>query len=291
MGTHPIFESDFDCLTDGNNMGEGLVNRLLDRMCLTNQNGEYFHHSRLIKKSAHFVLYRAAISMYFLAWLIAQTAKVDLPLHFVYLTTWGEFLLNIYLLSAFILAVYYHTNPDLIYKISGAKRPGKLMKNFELFVGILRIWAFDMSLSLSIAYWTLLRTDWDPFSWHCHLVNSIAVLIDLIISDHPVRPVQSFWSLLIALGYTIQTIGVYYYGRRHDIEKYKVLYEETLDWGGYPITSAVVCSSVGLILMPTVHCLQYGIQKMRNRILDQDVSLFDKISLQEREPIKMIDAI
>jgi len=166
-------------------MGEGIANRLLDRMCLTNQNGEYFHHSRLIKKSTHFVLYRAAISMYFLAWLIAQTAKVDLPLHFVYLTTWGEFLLNIYLLSAFILAVYYHTNPDLIYKISGAKRPGKLMKNFELFVGILRIWAFDMSLSLSIAYWTLLRTDWDPFSWHCHLVNSIAVLIDLVISDHP----------------------------------------------------------------------------------------------------------
>ena len=68
----------------------------------------------------------------------------------MYLTTWGEFLLNIYLLSAFILAVYYHTNPDLIYKISGAKRPGKFMKNFELFVGVLRIWAFDMSLSLSI---------------------------------------------------------------------------------------------------------------------------------------------
>jgi len=272
-------------------MGEGIANRLLDRMCLTNQNGEYFHHSRLIKKSTHFVLYRAAISMYFLAWLIAQTAKVDLPLHFVYLTTWGEFLLNIYLLSAFILAVYYHTNPDLIYKISGAKRPGKLMKNFELFVGILRIWAFDMSLSLSIAYWTLLRTDWDPFSWHCHLVNSIAVLIDLVISDHPVRPIQSLWSILIAFVYTIQTIGVYRYGQKHDIEKYKVLYEETLDWGGYPITSAVVCSSVGLVLMPTVHCLQYGIQKMRNRILDQDVSLFDKISLQEREPIKMIDAI
>ena len=59
-------------------MGEGIANRLLDRMCLTNQNGEYFHHSRLIKKSTHFVLYRAAISMYFLAWLIAQTAKAGL---------------------------------------------------------------------------------------------------------------------------------------------------------------------------------------------------------------------
>ena len=59
-------------------MGEGIANRLLDRMCLTNQNGEYFHHSRLIKKSTHFVLYRAAISFYFLAWLIAQTAKAGL---------------------------------------------------------------------------------------------------------------------------------------------------------------------------------------------------------------------
>jgi len=59
-------------------MGEGIANRLLDRMCLTNQNGEYFHHSRLIKKSTHFVFYRAAISMYFLAWLIAQTAKAGL---------------------------------------------------------------------------------------------------------------------------------------------------------------------------------------------------------------------
>ena len=63
-------------------MGEGIANRLLDRMCLTNQNGEYFHHSRMIKKPSHFVLYRAAISTYFLAWLIAQTSQVGLILFF-----------------------------------------------------------------------------------------------------------------------------------------------------------------------------------------------------------------
>jgi len=106
-----------------------------------------------------------------------------------------------------------------------------------------------------------------------------------------VRPIQSLWSVFISFAYTIHSIGLYEYGLKHDIEKYKVLYEETLDWGGYPITSAVVCSSVTLILMPTVHCIQYGIQKIRNRVLDQDVSLFDKISLQEREPIRMINHI
>jgi len=289
MGTHPIFESDFDCLTDGN-MGDGINSELLDRMCLTNQSGECFHHSRIIQKSSHFVVYRAVISTYFLAWLIAQTSQVDLPLHFIYLTTWGEFLLNIYLLSALILAIYYNSNPDLIHKSSGAQFPGKPIKMFELFVGVLRIWAFDMSLSLSIAYWTLLRTDWDPFSWHCHLINSIAVLIDLIVSDQPIRPIQSFWSLLIALGYTVQTIGVYHYGREKNLEKYKVLYEETLDWGGYPLMSAIVCSSVGLILMPSVHCAQYWIQKIRNRILDRNVS-FEKISLHERDAISMIEHI
>ena len=56
---------------------------------------------------------------------------------------------------------------------------------FQKFVLYLRVWAFDLSLSISVAFWVLLRTTFDAFSWHCHLVNSIAVIVDLLICDIP----------------------------------------------------------------------------------------------------------
>ena len=104
-------------------------------------------------------------------------------MHFIYLTTWGEMLLNIYFLSTLGLTLHYNfQSKEISRESSGILRWCQTLTN-----GI-RICAFDISLALTLAYWTLLRTNFDAFSWHCHLVNSVAVIVDLIITDHPGIP-------------------------------------------------------------------------------------------------------
>jgi len=78
------------------------------------------------------------------------------------------------------MSSYLYWNPELVYdKLNGYVYALQWACNF------LRIIAFDMGFSLSIAYWVLLRTEDTVFSYHVHLVNSIAIIMDLIISDNP----------------------------------------------------------------------------------------------------------
>ena len=75
-----------------------------------------------------------------------------------------------------------------------------------------------------------------------------------------VVPYQFVWSMGLGFLYMIQSLLLYYFGTDPD---YKILYEETLDWGNYPATSLAVCFSVIFIVIPIVHFLQYAIFKKR----------------------------
>ena len=63
---------------------------------------------------------RAFISIYFLVWFIVQTAVVEVPQHFIYLTTWGEVLLNLYFLCTLSICYQYYAcrlKPEQIEKV------------------------------------------------------------------------------------------------------------------------------------------------------------------------------
>ena len=42
--------------------------------------------------------------------------------------------------------------------------------------------SLDVGMSVTIAFWAILRTEFDAFSWHCHAINSVALIMDLIVS-------------------------------------------------------------------------------------------------------------
>jgi len=74
---------------------------------------DMFHASRLLgSEPKHFLLYRAIIAIYFLTWFIVQASTVKMPLHFIYLTTWGECLLNLYFLSTLVIVAYCQLYPE-----------------------------------------------------------------------------------------------------------------------------------------------------------------------------------
>ena len=63
-------------------------------------------------------------------------------------------MLNIYFLFAFILCVFLYFNPEKVFD-----RPQGALRVMLIFSNFIRIVAFDMGISLSIAYWTLLRRE------------------------------------------------------------------------------------------------------------------------------------
>ena len=44
--------------------------------------------------------------------------------------------------------------------------------------------SLDVGMSVTIAFWAILRTEFDAFSWHCHAINSVALIMDLIVSGN-----------------------------------------------------------------------------------------------------------
>jgi len=247
---------------------------ILAELFLDDSHSAYYTRSSLITSSRLFLLFRSTMSLYFLSWYVAQASIEELPKHFIYLTTWGESLLNIYFLSAFTLSVFLYYNPEKVFD-----RPNGLLRPVLIFSNFIRIVAFDLGICLSIAYWTLLRTEDSAFSWHAHLVNSVAIIIDIVVTDHPIVPLQFVWSIGVGLLYVLQSLLLFYFSTDED---YKILYEETLDWGNYPTKSFSVCFSVLFILMPAVHLGQYSLYKTKIRFL-HDSSRFDSISARSQE--------
>ena len=118
---------------------------------------------RLIRSPRKFLFYRAALSTYFLVWFVTQNTAVELPKHYIYLTTWGETLLNIYFTSAFGLSIYFYMCHEVIICINkhllatGFKEVEKQQKGMIKIVmwicELFRIFSWDVGIMLSIAYW------------------------------------------------------------------------------------------------------------------------------------------
>ena len=85
--------------------------------------------------------------------------------------------------------------------------------------------AIDVGMSVTISFWALLRTDFSPYSWHCHLVNTVCLLLDLIVSDTPIRLLQFTWTFSWGLIYIAFTYLLY------KESQWRYVYEGVLDWG------------------------------------------------------------
>ncbi|CBY23479.1 unnamed protein product [Oikopleura dioica] len=225
------------------------------------QKNEIYHRSRLIRSQRKFLFYRAALSTYFLVWFITQNTAVELPKHYIYLTTWGETLLNIYFTSAFGLSIYFYMCHEEV-----EKQQKGMIKIIMWICELFRIFSWDVGIMLSIAYWVLLRTDLNPYSWHCHLINSISIIADLIITDTQVKLYQFIWTIGIGCVFLLHSMILFFVSDRVD---YQIIYEETLDWGNYPQRSLLLCVIVVLFFIPIVHLGVYTIQRRRDRMLDR----------------------
>jgi len=208
-----------------------------------------------------FCFYRAFISVYFLCWYIAQLTALEYSLatHYIYYTTWAETLLNLYFMLAFILCIWqqFRTSP---------KTAGEF--HFQRLCLFLRNCAFALGTLATIVYWSLMRTNINAFAVHCHLVNFIAILIDLIICDTPVFMIQYTAVMCLTAIYGVMTRVVY--GLSCE-DLHQVVYSGIIDWKNDPRITNIFMACIITVILPSLHALLYGIYMFRSFLVGRCV--------------------
>ncbi|CBY07564.1 unnamed protein product [Oikopleura dioica] len=255
-----------------------------------------FYRSSLFPSQLIYCVYRGLLAAYFVAWFIVQIVSKALegeqPKHFIYLTTWAETALNLHLIASFFTCLYGYLNEtidnsdnpsstsseidlgneksnDKLLSATGRAgqiysahedEPDKLLW-FHKLSWVLYSFALDVGLSVTIAFWALLRTEFDAFSWHCHLVNSVGLILDLIVSDVPIRLLHFTWTWSFGLSYILMTWLL------HKYSSLPYIYEGVLDWGDYRVITLFVVFGVCFALVPGCHIFAHWFQRGRNAIL------------------------
>jgi len=255
---------------------------------LADENPRKWYHSSLFPSQRIYLVYRGLLAAYFIAWWVSQVVfkqiAGDNPKHFIYLTTWAETTLNMHLIASFLTCLYgyiyefvedsatstptsseinFHgeSNAVLLPAISRsahAHHNHSELKWFHKVSWALYSFSLDVGLSVTIAFWALLRTEFDAFSWHCHAINSVALITDLIVSDTPIRILHTCWTFIWGLIYILFTYLLYKY------TQYTYIYEGVLQWGEYPGITCAVVFGVCFGLVPFSQCFGYWIYTFKH---------------------------
>ncbi|XP_011202538.2 protein rolling stone isoform X1 [Bactrocera dorsalis] len=229
-----------------------------------------------------FLIYRWC----FATWLVV-TMGLSLELFFfdgkwfIYFTNWGYLLCTfVALLSAILVTVYCFTAP---------KTPCPRWM-VELYWH-LHISAFVCAIGLSFLYWAfiypfsnfkvpegihrieiirLYRYFFDgPDNHSClayfhninsHAINSVLMIIDQVVVAFPTRIIHFVYPALIVIAYLVFSIVYFLIGGENVIGKPYIY--RILNWGEYPVSSALVACS-GLLLVVPMCVLAFLIYKLR----------------------------
>lgn len=199
---------------------------------------------------------------------------------FIYLTNWGYLLLTVYLLWATVLSaiqlltetkkmninreVQLQTNVSNKGDAEGGEETGY---EYET-AGDLRwyhtgAWVFYSLAScnavvITILYWSLLYSSkgtTDGLDISTHLLNSVFVILDLMLSAMPIRFLHFVYPSCFGAAYVIFT-ATYWAISKSNI--YPVL-----DYKKYPVFSSCLVVGVVFVALPLAQALFFGLFKIR----------------------------
>jgi len=132
------------------------------------------------------------------------------------------------------------------------------------------VWLFfttsiTAALTTDLAYWILLSRRFPasvlrhPINIHEHAINYLLLLIDLFVSDIPMRLLHFAYPLLYGLIYTIFTVILWVSGVTDAV--YTVL-----NWETNPSLAVLITMLASLVAMPLLHMLHFCLYKLRSKI-------------------------
>uniref|UniRef100_H2Y9M7 Protein rolling stone n=1 Tax=Ciona savignyi TaxID=51511 RepID=H2Y9M7_CIOSA len=203
-----------------------------------------------------FLVYRAIVFLYTLAWIIADLTVYYQPRYWIFLTNWVEVIGCLYFCLAFFLALYGYF---------ASKQDIDREKGTNWGCGVVWI-LFNVSINAAvitdILFWALLSNGLspaqlaDPFNIHSHAINLVLLLIDLFVFSYPIRILHLIYPMGLGLVYTAFTLILH--GARYTSAVYAVI-----NWQTFPALAAGVCFGASLVAMPISHLLVFGLYKIR----------------------------
>merc|ERR1711868_4835 len=195
MGTHPIFESDFDCLTD--------CEIVRSKMNLVRQQFIWSHKNETKNDSKMFQVYKLTvaaylISMSFYGWRDQKLNPKNIHgshCYTDYVSNWSDVVCSIWAIISAYIAIVPNAS-----------------KNIERLLAAFNSIAPTWSIGVSGAFWFLLPKDrqtLDLVSLNQHAFLAIICLVDLLITNSRIRIKDLIPAWLFATAYAANTILVW----------------------------------------------------------------------------------
>ncbi|KAK6179859.1 hypothetical protein SNE40_012117 [Patella caerulea] len=210
-----------------------------------------------------YAVYRSILAAYSIMVVVASGLKSSGPKVFIWFTYWAYYTLTLsFIVRCFTAWLYrlYWTNPNGEYYW---KYTPRVLKIQFVLVNI----ASTVSPVISIIFWLAVydpETGPTAVSINTHGINVALVLLDTIISRHPVKLIHFFHSVIFCVVYALFTVLYWAVGgTNHKNEPY--IYK-ILDYSGKTDVAIMYVLLVPFVGAPLCHCLIYTIFKLRNAI-------------------------
>lgn len=119
---------------------------------------------------------------------------------------------------------------------------------------------YTSALMVTIVYYILIFNSefgGDFMDFNVHLISSVLILIDAVVVARPVRILHVLHPILYGLAYLLFSLVYWLKDKKHNI-----LYENVINFNKPWLTTECVCA-IGLIGVPTIHMLHFGIYRLR----------------------------
>ncbi|XP_071804654.1 uncharacterized protein [Asterias amurensis] len=212
----------------------------------------------------------------------------------IYVSNWSFLVLIMYLITFAIGNIYYHfkngcrstsdgvdpemgeENPEGIpmgTKPSGGHpaeypsvSPPSPVPWYFKFAWFLQSMAFTSGLFVALNFYILVfnpATDTlSAYNFHVHGVNLIIIVIDILLVATPMRVLHAIYPMTMAFIFFIFTL---IYQKAGGLNEFggTAIYQNYLDWGAAPTTSAVVMMLTVFVAGPILHLIWYALYRIR----------------------------
>ncbi|KAJ8980704.1 hypothetical protein NQ317_019197, partial [Molorchus minor] len=215
-----------------------------------------------------YLTYRTLVALFFLGtWISSMKTEEHADKWPIFLTNWGytictlQIVLNAVMLWCWVLSTRLKDAPML---------KEKSLKMYPVY-WLLNTISTPVAIGITITYWTVVynpnEMKFNFTNYYLHANNSIMMIIDLLLTAHPVKVLHFVYPMIFAFAYSLFSWIYYAAGGKGILkDKPRSIYK-ILDWDK-PLTTTLTCLGIILFLV-SLYFLICLISKGRHAVYEK----------------------
>eukprot|EP00117_Sycon_ciliatum_P050270 scpid71128/ scgid35508/ Protein rolling stone len=187
------------------------------------------------------------------------------PKWFVFLTNWGYTHIVLSFIGFTALGIWQlRLRKSLISQKQSAVEVDMALAEWHWYHSMLQVIytnALDLSIMITILYWTLLKPKGTFLDICVHALNAVMTLLQLFLCNVKLNLLHFVYPMTCAAVYLIFSAVYTVLGGRNT-EGEPFIYS-TLDWNNKPTSAALLSAGACFLGVPAMHGLAYGIMRAR----------------------------